>query len=155
MLLSGFVWADVVAGLVRITTNLNPDQTEFQMTMDSLNDFMRKQKLNTALRQRLVRPKTPTPVPRRLVSCSPYTCVPLGVCVCVCVVCVVCGVCVCVCVQREYFHQTAHLRASEKGAQLMAVMSPALQAEVCWIINHKWCALSAIDVESCSYSKLP
>ena len=39
---------------------------------------------------------------------------------------------------REYFHQTAHLRTSAKQNELMQAMSPALQAEVSWHINHKW-----------------
>lgn len=31
MLLSGFVWADVVAGFVTVITNIDPDQNEFRM----------------------------------------------------------------------------------------------------------------------------
>lgn len=39
---------------------------------------------------------------------------------------------------REYFHQTQHLRESEKRSVLLETMSPALQAEVSWTVNQRW-----------------
>ena len=39
---------------------------------------------------------------------------------------------------REYFHKTRHLIHSAHSNQLLQKMSPSLQGEVLWIVNHVW-----------------
>jgi len=39
---------------------------------------------------------------------------------------------------REYFHQTQHLRLAQRQRRLIEYMSPALQCEVAWVVNHAW-----------------
>jgi len=39
---------------------------------------------------------------------------------------------------REYFHQTQHVRMTNKRSELLALMSPNLQAEVAWECSKGW-----------------
>ena len=39
---------------------------------------------------------------------------------------------------RQYFHQTAHIRASNKRASLLELMSPTLRSAVAWEVNKQW-----------------
>ena len=39
---------------------------------------------------------------------------------------------------REYFHETIHLRDDQVQKALQAKLSPAMQLEVCWAVNHQW-----------------
>ena len=39
---------------------------------------------------------------------------------------------------REFFHNSKHNRFAERRRQLFEYMSPTLQGEVAWQINHRW-----------------
>ena len=39
---------------------------------------------------------------------------------------------------REYFHQTKHHQVAAAHRKLLDMMSPALQGEVTWVVNHRW-----------------
>ena len=44
---------------------------------------------------------------------------------------------------REYFQQSRHIHRGEQRKQLMRLMSPSLQGEVCMMLNRKW--LQSVD----------
>lgn len=39
---------------------------------------------------------------------------------------------------REYFHNSKHQRAADTNRTLLELMSPTLQGEVAWHVNHRW-----------------